>query len=146
MAQQNDRNVTVDDLLSLSFPLSDAVDLMEMDETFYIPSTQSVCKQPVNFPVPLMQNMDFYFSIVSIVHFLTFLINAVVFAVCYRRRKALLSGMLAVAMETMTNKQGTQALQLGDIDFTTDETVTQINLSTDNTYIYSTPWIFLIVL
>ena len=37
-------NVTVDDLLSLSFPLSEAVDFMETGNTFYIPSTQQVCK------------------------------------------------------------------------------------------------------
>ena len=37
-------NVTVDDLLSLSFPLSEAVNFMEMGKTFYIPSTQQVCK------------------------------------------------------------------------------------------------------
>ena len=37
-------NVTVDDLLSLSFPLSEAVDFMETGKTFYIPSTQQVCK------------------------------------------------------------------------------------------------------
>ena len=50
---KNDKNVTVDDLLSLSFPLSEAADFMETGKTFYIPSTQPVCKQPVNFPVPL---------------------------------------------------------------------------------------------
>ena len=37
-------NVTVDDLLSLSFPLSEAVDFMETGNMFYIPSTQQVCK------------------------------------------------------------------------------------------------------
>ena len=37
-------NATVDDLLSLSFPLSEAVDFMETGNTFYIPSTQQVCK------------------------------------------------------------------------------------------------------
>ena len=37
-------NVTVDDLLSLSFPLSEAVDFMETGKTFYILSTQQVCK------------------------------------------------------------------------------------------------------
>ena len=37
-------NVTVYDLLSLSFPLSEAVDFMETGNTFYIPSTQQVCK------------------------------------------------------------------------------------------------------
>ena len=37
-------NVTVDDLLSLLFPLSEAVDFMETGNTFYMPSTQQVCK------------------------------------------------------------------------------------------------------
>ena len=40
-------NVTVDDLLSLSFPLSEAVDFMEMGKTFYIPSAQQVCKKTI---------------------------------------------------------------------------------------------------
>ena len=42
--QEINRNVTVDDLLSLLFPLSEAVDFMETGKTFYIPSTQPVCK------------------------------------------------------------------------------------------------------
>ena len=144
--QENDRNVTVDDLLSLSFPLSEAVDFMETGKTFYIPSPQPVCKQPVNFPVPLTQNMDFYFNIVTIVNFLTSVINAIVLGICYKKCKDLLSGILTVAMETMTNTKGTQALQLSDDDFTTENPVTHENVSTINTHSYSTPWIFLIVL
>ena len=42
--QETNSNVTVDDLLSLSFPLSEAVDFMETGKMFYIPSTQPVCK------------------------------------------------------------------------------------------------------
>ena len=49
-------------------------------------------------------------------------------------------------METMTNTKGTQALQLSDDDFTTENPVTHENVSTINTHSYSTPWIFLIVL
>ena len=60
-----DRNVTVDNLLSLSFPLSEAVDFMETVKTFYIPLTQQVCKQPVSIPLPLTQHMDFYFKILT---------------------------------------------------------------------------------
>ena len=70
--QENDRNVTVDDLLSFSFTLSEAVDFMETGKTFYIPSEQPVYKQPVNFPVPLIQDMNLYFNIVTVVNFLTF--------------------------------------------------------------------------
>ena len=119
---------------------------METGKTFYIPSAQPVCKQPVNFPVPLIQNMDFYFNIVTIVNFLTSVINAIVLGVCYKKCKDLLSGILTVAMETMTNTKGTQALQLSDDDFTTENPVTHVNISTINTHSYSTLWIFLIVL
>ena len=127
--QENDRNVTVDDLLSLSFPLSDAVDFMETGDTFYIQCTQPVCKQPMNFPVPLIQHMEFYFNVVTIINFLTSVINAILFAVCYRKCKDLLSGILMVAMETIVNNKGTQALQLSDIEFTTEDPITKVYLS-----------------
>ena len=52
-------NVTVDDLLSLSFPLSEAIDFMETGNTFYIPSTKEVCKPLMRIPSLLTQNMDF---------------------------------------------------------------------------------------
>ena len=42
--QETNSNVTVDDLLSLLFPLSEAVDFLETGKTFYILSTQQVCK------------------------------------------------------------------------------------------------------
>ena len=119
---------------------------METGKPFYIPSPQPVCKQPVNFPVPLTQDMDFYFNIVTIVNFLTSVINVIVLGICYKMHKDLLSGILTVAMETMTNTKGTQALQLSDDDFTTENPVIHVNVSTINTHSYSTPWIFLIVL
>ena len=146
--QENYRNVTVDDLLSLSFPLSEAVNLMETGKTFYMLSTQPVCKQLVNFPIPLTQDMDFYFNIVTVVNFLTSVINAIVLAVGYKKCKDLLSGILTVAMETVTTNKGTQALKLSDNEITTDNPVTKVNLSTSNAHSlsYSTLWIFLIAL
>ena len=45
-------NISVDDLLSLSFPLLEAVDFMETGKTFYIPSTQQECPRAEQFPVP----------------------------------------------------------------------------------------------
>ena len=70
---ESNSNVTVDDLLSLSFPLSEAVDFMETGKTFYIPSMQPICKRPLNVPLPLTQNMDFYFNIVTVVSIVVFL-------------------------------------------------------------------------
>ena len=130
--------MTVDDILSLSFPLLEAVDFIETGKTFYIPSTQPVCKQPVNFPIPLIQDINFYFNIVTVVNFLTSVINTIVLNVYYRKCKDLLSGILTVAMETMTNNKGTQALQLSDNEFTTENPMTKVNPSTNNTHSYST--------
>ena len=144
--QESNSNVTVDDLLSLSFPLSEAVDFIETGKTLYIPSTQQVCKRPLNVPLPLTQNMDFYFNIIPVVNFLTSVINAIVLMFCYRKCKDLLSGIVTVAMETMINPKEMQALQLSDDAFTTDNPVTYVNSSTPDTQIYSVPWIFLIVL
>ena len=88
--------------------------------------------------------MDFYFNIVTVVNFLTSVINAIILTVCYRKCKDLLSGIVTVTMETMTNQKGTQALQFSDDDFTTGNPVTHVNTSTTDTHVYSIPWIFLL--
>ena len=49
-------------------------------------------------------------------------------------------------METLTHPKETQALQLSDDVFTTDNPVTYVNSSTTDTQIYSMPLIFLIIL
>ena len=119
---------------------------METGETFYIPSTQPVYKQPVNIPLPLTQHMDFYFNIVTVINFLTSVINAIVLAICYRKHKDFLSGIVTVTMETMQGTKETYALQLNDDIFTTESPVTYENSGTIDTHVYSIPWIFLIVL
>ena len=139
-------NVTVDDLLYLSFPLSEAVDFMETGNTFYIPSTKQVCKRPAQVPLPLTQSMDFYFNIVTVINFLTSVINAIVLTVCYRKLKDFLSGIVTVAMETLMHPKETQALQLSDDILTTDEPVTLVNNSTTDTQMYSMPLMVLIAL
>ena len=90
--------------------------------------------------------MDFYFNIVTIINFLTSVINAIVFTVCYRKHKDLLSSIVTVVMETLTHPKETQALQLSDDILTTDDHVTYINSSTKNTQMYSIPLMFLIAL
>ena len=139
-------NVTVNDLLSLSFPLSEAVDFMETGKTFYIPSTQQVCKWPSHVSLPITQNMDFYFNIVTIINFLTYVINAIVLTICYRKCKDLLSGIVTVAMEALTHPKEMQALQLSDDILTTDDTVISVNSSTIDTQMYNMSLMFLIVL
>ena len=139
-------NVTVDDLLSLSFPLSEAIDFMETGNTFYIPSTKQVCKPSIRTPSLLTQNMDFYFNIVTVINFLTSVINAIVLTVCYRKRKDFLSGIVTVAMETLAQPKEIQALQLSDDVLTTEEPVTLVNNGTTDTQMYSMPLMVLIAL
>ena len=74
--------------------------------------------------------MDFYFNIVTVINFLTSVINAIVLTVCYRKRIEILSGIVTVAMETLAHPKETQALQLSDDVFTTDEPVTLVNNGT----------------
>ena len=97
-------------------------------------------------PLPLTQSMDFYFNIVTVINFLTSVINAIVLTVCYRKRKDFLSGIVTVAMETPTHLKETQALQLSDDILTTDEPVTLVNNGTTNTQMYSMPLMVLIAL
>ena len=143
-----EKNVTVDDLLSLSFPLLDAVDFMETGKTFYIPSKQQVCKPHVNSSIPLLQDLDFYFNIVTVINFLTSVINAIIISVCYKKCKTFLACILTVVMETMEQNKKVQALKLSDNEITTSTSLdTTCVTSNDTDYShYSTPCICLIVL
>ena len=87
--------------------------------------------------------MDFYFHIVTIINFLTSVINAIVLTICYRKRKDLLSGVVTVAMEALAHPKETQALQLSEDVLTTDDTVTSANNSTTDTQLYSMSLMFL---
>ena len=139
-------NISVDDLLSLSFPLSEAVDFMETSKTFYLPSTQQECPQPEQFSVPITHDMDFYFNIVIIINFLTSVINAIIISICYKKHKDLLAGILTVTMDTLQQKQQIQALRFSDDDLSTAmvETTT-VDSNNADYFQFSTPWIILIV-
>ena len=81
-----------------------------------------------------------------IINFLTSVINAIVLTVCYRKCKDLLSGIVTVALKTLTHPKETQALQLRDDILTTDDPVTFVNSGTTDTQMYSMPLMFLIAL
>ena len=140
-------NISVDDLLSLSFPLSEAVDFMETSKTFYIPSTQQECSQIEQTPVPITQDMDFYFNIVTVINFLTSLINAIIISICYKKCKDLLAGILTVTMDTMQQNQQVQALGFSDNELSTATNVDTTTLNSNNAdyFQFSIPWIILIV-
>ena len=86
-----------------------------------------------------MQSMDFYFNIVTIINFLTSVVNAIVLTICYRKRKDFLSGIVTVAMEALKHPKETQVLQLRDDILTTDDPVTFVNSGTTDTQMYSMP-------
>ena len=79
-------------------------------KTFYLPSMQQECPRPEQFPVPITQDMDFYFNIVTVINFLTPVINAIIISICYKKCKDLLAGILTVTMDTLQQKQQVQAL------------------------------------
>ena len=117
-------------------------------KTFYIPSTQQVCNPPVNFSIPVIQVMDFYFNVVTVIKFLTSVINSIIISVCYKKSKTFLTGILTIVMEAMEQNKKVQALKLSDNEPTTSNSLdTTCVTSNDTDYShYSTPWIFLIVL
>ena len=127
--------------------LSEAVDFMETGKTFYIPSTQQVCPRLEQFPVPITQDMDFYFNIVTVINFLTSVINAIIISICYKKCKDLLAGILTVTMDTLQQKQQVQALRFSDNELSTATNVetTTVNSDTVDYFQFSTPWIILIV-
>ena len=89
---------------------------------------------------------EYGFLFVTIINFLTSVINAIVLTVCYRKCKDFLSGIVTVAMETLTHPKETQALQLREDILTTDDPVTFVNNGTTDTQMYSMPLMVLIVL
>ena len=121
---------------------------METGKTFYIPSTQQLCNPPMNFSVPLIQDVDFYFNIVTVINFLTSVINVIVISICYKKCKNLLAGILTIVMETMEQNKKVQVLKLSDNElFTTSSLDTTLVTSIDVHYTcFTTSWIFLIVL
>ena len=139
-------NISVDDLLSLSFPLSDAVHFMETGKTFYLPSTSQECLRPKQIPVPLTQDMDFYFNIVTVINFLTSVINAIIISICYKKSKDLLTGILTVTMDTIQQKQQVQALRFSDDELSTVTVdTTTVDSNDTDSFQFSITWIILIV-
>ena len=136
-------NISVDDLLSLSF---DAVDFMETGKTFYLPSTQQECPRPKQLPVPITQDMDFYFNIVTVINFLTSVINAIIISICYKKCKDLLAGILTVTMDTLQQNKQVQALQFSDDELSTATVdTTTVDSNATDYFQFTITWIVLIV-
>ena len=91
--------------------------------------------------------MDFYFNIVTVINFLTSVINAIIISICYKKCKDLLAGILTVTMDTLQQKQQVQALRFSDNELSTATTVetTTVNSNNVDYFQFSTPWIILIV-
>ena len=84
--------------------------------------------------------------IVTVINFLTSLINAIIISICYKKCKDLLAGILTVTMDTLQQKQQVQALRFSNDELST-ETVetTTVNSNNVDYFQFSTPWIILIV-
>ena len=91
--------------------------------------------------------MDFYFNIVTVINFLTSVINAIIISICYKKCKDLLAGILTVTMDTLQQKQQVQALRFSDNELSTATNVetTTVNSNNVDYFQFSTPWIILIV-
>ena len=91
--------------------------------------------------------MDFYFNIVTVINFLTSVINAIIISICYKKCKDLLAGILTVTMDTLQEKQQIQALRFSDNELSTATNVETTTVNSDNVdyFQFSTPWIILIV-
>ena len=102
--------------------------------------------QPKQSPVHITQDMDFYFNIVTVINFLTSLINAIIISICYKKCKDLLAGILTVTMDTIQQKQQVQALWFSDDELST-LTVDTTTVDSNNTdyFQFSITWIILIV-
>ena len=75
--------------------------------------------------------MDFYFNIVTVINFLTSVINAIIISICYKKHKDFLAGILTVTMDTLQKKQQVQALRFSDNELST---ATNIETTTVDRY------------
>ena len=91
--------------------------------------------------------MDFYFNIVTVINFLTSVINAIIIPMCYKKCKDLLAGILTVTMDALQQKQQVQALRFSDNEISTATNVETTIVTSNNLdyFKFSTPWIILIV-
>ena len=91
--------------------------------------------------------MDFYFNIVTVINFLTSVINAIIISICYKKCKDFLAGILTVTMDTLQQNQQVQALRFSDNELSTATNVetTTVNSNNVDYFQFSTPWIILIV-
>ena len=91
--------------------------------------------------------MDFYFNIVTVINFLTSVINAIIISICYKKCKDFLAGILTVTMDTLQQKQQVHTLRFSDNELSTATNVetTTVNSNNVDYFQFSTPWIILIV-
>ena len=91
--------------------------------------------------------MDFYFNFVTVINFLTSVINAIIISICCKKCKDLLAGILTVTMDTLQQKQQVQALRFSDNELSTATNVETATVNSNNVdyFHFSTPWIILIV-
>lgn len=146
----SDKEITVHDMLSLSYPLHEAVNYMETGQVYYLPTKpaqQEDLTAHQRYHTPLTQNVDFYFNIVTMINFLTSLTNGVVLSLLYKNRQALLTSIVPTVLQTLDKSQKVDALKLiDDIVVTTEYATTEVDNSSTVAIPFTPLWLFVIVL
>ena len=90
--------------------------------------------------------MDFYFNIVTVINFLTSVINAIIISICYKKHKDFLASILTVTMDTLQQKQQVQALCFSDDELSTVTVdTTTVDSNATDYFQFTITWIILIV-
>ena len=79
------QEVSVSDLMHISFPMCDAVELMDSGTPYEIVTDQGTCIQECN-STPFAENPDFYFNVVTVVNFIAAVTNGFIFTCVYTRQ------------------------------------------------------------
>ena len=141
------QKLPVAELMQISFPMCDAVELMDSGVPYEIVSDQATCSQGCN-TIPITENPDFYFNIVTIVNFIAAVTSGFIVTCCYTKRQHLLTMVANSVLQTMEHAKQAKALKLTEdepIDTTEVPTTPSVVLEYMNNK-FTTPWIFLIVL
>lgn len=142
------QRVTVDDLLFITFPLEEAVELMESGTPYYLGTDTSVTNNYVpRQEEAIINHIDFYFNIVTVINFVASLANGILLSVCYKNRNYLLTSILTNIWQTLDESRSVQALILHEDETTNALTKTTVKMSVpeEQSSKFPTQWIFLLI-
>ena len=107
------QEVSVSDLMHISFPMCDAVELVDSGTPYEIVTDQGTCIQECN-STPFAENPDFYFNVVTVVNFIAAVTNGFIFTCVYTRCHHFLTTIVGSVLETMEQAKQVKALKSTD--------------------------------